>query len=443
MNSVEEKNNFRRNNRYNGNRNTNTGNYNRNRDMECFECGEMGHIRPYCPNGGNRNNNRTTYGNNNRNNNQRNYGNTQREERNTDNRNRRTNNRNNEHAINMFDSSLNFSRTTFEEEDVLDTDYSSDGNEREIYMTTRSGRKVNSESQKERSMKQQNGLQRARETRRANTICGTCGTKGHFATECQNQACGKCADLGKGIMTDHLTKNCKYLTEGEKLWFTKKKGNKAKSLVEKSGEGNLGDFNMAKYIGNLPCGLTINQVMDLSPKYTKEFYNAVRKSKEHNEKMNVNLLDTGEERFTPTKCLANIEGHEVDAIMDSGASVCAITNKFLERLGMEIEMPSDVLVTTADGGQHRSLGRIGKVHFSLEGIKTFAKMEVIESKNDEIIIIGTDWLKRNNAILNYEKDMLEIRTGNKKEEIPMEFMIQDNYDSEEEYEDENLREERC
>src|SRR3954447_11102017 len=159
--------------------------------------------------------------------------------------------------------------------------------------------------------------------------------------------------------------------------------------------------------------------------------------------MNVNLLDTDEERFTPTKCLEKIEGHEVDAIMDSGASVCAITNRFLERLGMEIEMPSDVLVTTADGGRHRSLGKIEKVYFSLGGIKTFAKMEVIESKNDEIIIIGTDWLKRNNAILDYRNNILEIGIGNKKEEIPIEFMIKDNYDSEEEYEDENLRKERC
>src|SRR3954468_16397332 len=159
--------------------------------------------------------------------------------------------------------------------------------------------------------------------------------------------------------------------------------------------------------------------------------------------MNVNLLDTDEERFTPTKCLAKIEGHEVDAIMDSGASVCAITTKFLERLGMEIEMPSEVIVKTADGGRHRSLGKIRKVYFSLEGIKTVAKMEVIESKNDKIIIIGTDWLKRNNAILNYGNETLEIGIGDKREEIPIEFMIKDNYDSEEEYEDENLREERC
>src|SRR5436190_2833131 len=134
------RNNYRRNDNYNRNRNDN---------IECYNCGERGHIRPDCPNNretGNNNraynNNNETYRNNNRNNNGKNYENINR-----DNRNRRINNN---REINYFES-LNFNRTTLEEGNVFDTEYSSeeDNNENEkgIFMTTRSGRKVNSESQ--------------------------------------------------------------------------------------------------------------------------------------------------------------------------------------------------------------------------------------------------------------------------------------------------------
>src|SRR5436305_4828308 len=85
------RNNYRRNDNYNRNRNNN---------IECYNCGERGHTRPYCPNNqrtenNNRvNENNRTYRNNDRNNNGRNY-----ENNNQDNRNRRTNNK----KLSIFD----------------------------------------------------------------------------------------------------------------------------------------------------------------------------------------------------------------------------------------------------------------------------------------------------------------------------------------------------
>src|SRR5207248_2736892 len=163
---------YRRNDNYNRNRNNN---------IECYSCGERGHTRPYCPNNqrtenNNRiNENNRAYRNNDRNNNG-NYENTNR-----DNRNRRTNNN---REINYFES-LNSNRTTLEEGNVFDTEYSSeeeDNNENKkgIFMITRSGRKVNSESQKEQNFKHQDRTKKARETRRKNNCCIICGGVGHF-----------------------------------------------------------------------------------------------------------------------------------------------------------------------------------------------------------------------------------------------------------------------
>ena len=139
--------------------------------------------------------------------------------------------------------------------------------------------------------------------------------------------------------------------------------------------------------------------------------------------------------------MANLEGNEINTIIDTGAAVCAITRKLSEKLGISPEMSSDIVVTTADGGKHRSLGRIRKLHFLLEGVKTYATVEVIESKHDEILILGTDWIKRNNAKIDFEDEIMEIKTENGYKNIPIEFMVFDE-DTEEEYEDEELREER-
>ena len=87
------------------------------------------------------------------------------------------------------------------------------------------------------------------------------------------------------------------------------------------------------------------------------------------------------------------------------------------------------------------MGRIRKLHFLLEGVKTYATVEVIESKHDEILILGTDWIKRNNAKIDFEDEIMEIKTENGYKNIPIEFMVFDE-DTEEEYEDEELREER-
>src|SRR6266487_855850 len=204
----------------------------------CYECNELGHIRPNCPNINRTQDNRNT-GNYNRNNNN-NTGNYRTNDNRNNNERNNGNGRTNVRENMLFDS-LNYNRASEEEENAHDTDYSSE-NEYEMYeITIRSGRKVRSEPPREQNVKR---AQKARETRKNKNCCTICGGIGHFAKECMNERCGKCADLGKPDETGHLTKNCPYLTEDDKKYFIRKKADKAKSLIEKSGEGSLEGFNM-------------------------------------------------------------------------------------------------------------------------------------------------------------------------------------------------------
>jgi len=185
--------------------------------------------------------------------------------------------------------------------------------------------------------------------------------------------------------------------------------------------------------------LNINQAMTLSSKYTKEFYNAVRKSKEHDKRADMVLIDKMKKNSRLQGAQQTLMD-EIKAIIDTEAACCAITRKLMEKLDMEIKMPSNISFRTADGSQHRSLGRLGRLYFTIGGIRTHADLEVIESKNDEILILETNWQRKNNVIMDFGNEEMEI---NGYENIPIEFMIKNTeIEDEDEYENEDLRQKR-
>ena len=303
--------------------------------------------------------------------------------------------------------------------------------------------RVESESGKEKNLtrqintgqnnnKRKDAMKKAKATSKRNNICGKCGLKGHFKNECQTVQCQN-PNCGSG---EHTTRNCPKLTDEQKDYF-KRKDNRAKSVIEKSG---LQSFDMTQHVRDLPCGLTIGQAMALSSKYRDEFYKSVAKHKGNTE---INLVNMEKEAtYTPTSCTAELEGKKVRTIIDSGAAICSITKRLLDKLQWEIDMPSNIVAVTADGKRHRSLGKVVDIHFQLEGIPTKATLEVIESQNDEYLLLGTNWIRENGVLLDFEDKILRIKNGNRYEEIPIEFTRtfeqEDDEDDYEEYENEDF-----
>ena len=142
---------------------------------------------------------------------------------------------------------------------------------------------------------------------------------------------------------------------------------------------------------------------------------------------------------------AEIEDVEIDAIIDTGAAISAITRSLMEELGYKIDQSSNVVINTADGTRSRSLGKILDMELTLNGINTSIDVQVIESK-DRTLILGNDWLQKVKARIDMDKGKLSIKGANGLVDIPVEFFIKkegNNEESEdEEYEEEELREAR-
>src|SRR5256885_10434862 len=94
------------------------------------------------------------------------------------------------------------------------------------------------------------------------------------------------------------------------------------------------------------------------------------------------------------RCNARMEGKVIEAIIDSGAEITAMSRELMKKLGYEIEEPSNIIIKSANDQKERSLGIIKRVEILLEGEEVTTDMKVIENL-DELLILGNDWIKRN------------------------------------------------
>src|SRR5207248_1720427 len=153
--------------------------------------------------------------------------------------------------------------------------------------------------------------------------------------------CRNCETIG------HFTANCPTLSTKER-----EKIMKARERNKKQKEKNF-PVDLEKRIEDSPCGLTIKEAMKMVPGYKKEFskiFKVIKRGKE------VKYMETPEKtRYTSTRGKAKIEDIEIEAIIDSGAVVSAISRRLMEELGYKIDKPSEAVLVTADGGKTRSL----------------------------------------------------------------------------------------
>src|SRR3989440_8737 len=113
-----------------------------------------------------------------------------------------------------------------------------------------------------------------------------------------------------------------------------------------------------------------------------------------------------------------------------------------EKLGYEIEEPSNIIIKSANDQKERSLGIIKRVEILLEGEEITMDMEVIENSN-ELLILGNDWIKRNVKNIDIDNGEMRIKGKYGIQVIPIEFTKEID-DKEEEYEsEEDMREVYC
>ncbi len=176
-----------------------------------------------------------------------------------------------------------------------------------------------------------------------------------------------------------------------------------KKIRQKQDEINLLEYKEIKDINETINSLieeTLNEELNNIEEVELESENLTEESEEDN-----NWLENCYE-ITPLYGKFKIKSLEINVIIDTSASTNIITKTLLEKLNIKIEKPSSKIFTSANGKDIIALGKV-KLNFEIQKKKLPIKLQVIESK-EEKILIGMKWLKKVKAEINLENNTIKI-----------------------------------
>ncbi|OMJ21169.1 hypothetical protein AYI70_g3633 [Smittium culicis] len=160
-------------------------------------------------------------------------------------------------------------------------------------------------------------------------------------------------------------------------------------------------YSISKNLSETKAELSISQLLQVAPSIRKELMGLCRKV----ETKEINELDLGEPNNTNCRGLITIFNKKYWAVLDTGAACSVISDKLMEELGLEVDQNSDQIIVTADGTRHNTMGTISSVPISIANYKF--PCDVLVLKIDKpILILGTDWFNKFDAILDIESKEL-------------------------------------
>ena len=119
-------------------------------------------------------------------------------------------------------------------------------------------------------------------------------------------------------------------------------------------------------------------------------------------------------------------------MLDTGSSVTVMTKALMDELPYEITTSSRTKLNAFGQGKYPSIGIVENMEFFIGNVKTKANVEVVDFQ-EKIFLLGTDWMKKEKAKLDYNKDILTIQKNGRDNLVPI-YYKEEIPETEEEYE---------
>ncbi|OMH82939.1 Retrovirus-related Pol polyprotein from transposon [Zancudomyces culisetae] len=190
---------------------------------------------------------------------------------------------------------------------------------------------------------------------------------------------------------------------GEKLEDSVKQVEKPRAKGVLGMAEGIPPFSLKEQLSSWCPNISFPQLMDVSPSLNNEMISLCRRSK----KAELNEIRFDIPRFTNCKIRISIFESNFWAVVDTGAACSVAAPGLLEQWGLIAEDEGDQIIITADGNKHYSLGRIMDVPLMIGRYKFTVNLTVMD-RNDNTLILGTDWLLEHKAQLNLKTSEMKL-----------------------------------
>jgi hypothetical protein len=134
----------------------------------------------------------------------------------------------------------------------------------------------------------------------------------------------------------------------------------------------------------------------------------------------VETIKINERKTTAMRADLEVEDQIVSVIIDTGAAISVITDKLRRKLGIQMYGKSKFRCTIANGEKITALGK-AKITIRYEDeLEIEKEVEVIDSKEEDLIL-GNDIWKKLNAKIDFEEKEIRIEENGEKVIIPMNY----------------------
>lgn len=115
--------------------------------------------------------------------------------------------------------------------------------------------------------------------------------------------------------------------------------------------------------------------------------------------------------------MIQINGHEIKAEIDSGATTSVMSSQTLRNLELTPNKPSKVKLSPFNGKEIPSIGKL-ETNLNIEEVTIPITFEIFDQNKDKCLI-GIDWLKENNVKIDIEKEEISLKHNKQKCKTPI------------------------
>jgi predicted aspartyl protease len=189
--------------------------------------------------------------------------------------------------------------------------------------------------------------------------------------------------------------------------------------------------NVFEQNSNIPVG----ELLKISPMVKRQFVNALKTPRQPRivtpvapvsaptptTMQELSFVEDDDEDTTAIYTDFVINGFKIKTLIDGGAAKTCMSQELVEKLGLQIDAPSQSIFTLGNSTKQRGLGLIYDVPIKAGGVITIPGSIEVLPATPTPLIIGNNWLNRAKAVVDYKQKLLSVTYKGRMAEIPINF----------------------